>query len=225
MNQQHLDTDQVELITFDCYGTLVDWESGIRAALGLQLQAAGLSWQERFFELYLEYESREQCQTYRPYKEILTIAEAGVLSQAGVEPLPKPMLAASLGAWRPFDDTVPVLEGLRQKFKLGVLSNIDRDLFAQTARQLRVRFDVVVTAEDVRYYKPGSAHFDKMLELTGLDKHRVLHVAQSLYHDIRPCKDMKIPCVWINRRGQQRPESLLPLAEFPDLKSFAAAVL
>ncbi len=214
-----------ELITFDCYGTLIDWRSGIAEVLKRQLQSAGLEWEDRYVDLYLECEAIRECQTYRPYKEILATTEADVLSKAGLDPLPDLKLASSLGGWQPFDDTVPALQRLKQKYKLGVLSNVDRDLFQQTAGHLKVSFDVVVTAQDVNYYKPGPAHFTKMLERTGLEKHQVLHAAHSLYHDIRPCNELNIPCVWINRCGEKNPQWGRPLAEFPDLASFADAVL
>lgn len=225
MSCQGLNADAVKLITFDCYGTLIDWESGIRVVLKQQLELSGLEWQDSYFGIYLECEGKHQCQTYRPYREILTAVEMEVLTQAGASPLPEPKLADSVQNWQPFDDTVEALKRLKEPYKLGVLSNIDRDMFQLTSRQLGVRLDLVVTAEDVEYYKPGPAHFDKMLEMSRLDKHHVLHVAQSLYHDIIPCRELNIPCVWINRRGEKRPQSLDPIAEFADLASFTDALL
>ena len=225
MGQGALNTTDLKLITFDCYGTLIDWESGIRETLQRQLQSAGRAWEDRFFDLYVEREARHESAAYRPYREVLAAAEADVLTAAGVNPLPKPALADSLPDWKPFADTLQGLERLREKYKLGVLSNIDRDLFARTARHLGVKFDIVVTAEDVQYYKPGLAHFEKMLEQSRLNKNQILHVAQSLYHDIAVCNELNIPCVWINRRGEENTRSARPIAEFPDLPSFASAVL
>ena len=225
MGQGALNTTDLKLITFDCYGTLIDWESGIRETLQRQLQSAGRAWEDRFFDLYVEREARHESAAYRPYREVLAAAEADVLTAAGVNPLPKPALADSLPDWKPFADTLQGLERLREKYKLGVLSNIDRDLFARTARHLGVKFDIVVTAEDVQYYKPGPAHFEKMLEQSRLNKNQILHVAQSLYHDIAVCNELNIPCVWINRRGEENTRSARPIPEFPDLSSFASAVL
>lgn len=225
MGHDALNTTELELITFDCYGTLIDWESGIRGTLQRQLQSAGREWEDRFFDLYLEREAWHESAAYRPYREVLAAAEADVLTAAGVNPLPKPALADSLPHWKPFADTLQGLERLKEKYKLGVLSNIDRDLFARTARHLGVKFNIVVTAEDVEYYKPGPAHFNRMLEQTGLNKNQVLHAAQSLYHDIVVCNELNIPCVWINRRGEQNTRSARPIAEFSDLPSFASAVL
>ncbi len=225
MGRDALNTTELKLITFDCYGTLIDWESGIRRTLQRQLQSAGREWEDRFFDLYLEREALHESAAYRPYREVLAAAEADVLTAAGVNPLPKPALADSLPDWKPFADTLQGLERLREKYKLGVLSNIDRDLFARTARHLGVKFDIVVTAEDVQYYKPGPAHFNRMLEQTGLNKSQVLHAAQSLYHDVAVCNELNIPCVWINRRGEENTRSARPIAEFPDLPSFASAVL
>lgn len=225
MGQDALNTSDLQLITFDCYGTLVDWESGIRGTLQRQLQSVGREWEDRFFELYVEREAWHESAAYRPYRELLAAAEADVLTAAGVNPLPEPALADSLPNWKPFADTLQGLERLKEKYRLGVLSNIDRDLFAATARHLRVKFDLIITAEDVRYYKPGPAHFNRMLEQTGLSKSQVLHAAQSLYHDIGVCNKLNIPCVWINRRGEENTRSVRPIAEFPDLISFASAVL
>ena len=225
MGQDALNTTELELITFDCYGTLIDWESGIRGTLQRQLQSAGREWEDRFFDLYLEREALHESAAYRPYREVLAAAEADVLTAAGVKPLPKPALADSLPDWKPFADTLQGLERLKEKYKLGVLSNIDRDLFARTARHLGVKFDIVITAEDVQYYKPGPAHFERMLEQSRLNKNQVLHVAQSLYHDIAVCNELNIPCVWINRRGEENTHSAQPIAEFSDLPLFASAVL
>ncbi len=225
MGQGALNTTELELITFDCYGTLIDWESGIRGTLQRQLQSGGREWEDRFFDLYLEREALHESAAYRPYREVLAAAEADVLTAAGVNPLPEPALAESLPDWKPFPDTLQGLQRLREKYRLGVLSNIDRDLFERTTRHLGVKFDIVVTAEDVQYYKPGPAHFNRMLEQTGLNENQVLHAAQSLYHDIAVCNELNIPCVWINRNGEENPRSARPIAEFPDLLSFASAVL
>ncbi len=225
MGQEALNTTELKLITFDCYGTLIDWESGIRGTLQRQLQSAGREWEDRFFDLYLEREAWHESAAYRPYREVLAAAEADVLTAAGVDPLPKPALAESLPDWMPFADTLQGLQRLSEKYRLGVLSNIDRDLFARTARHLGVKFDIVVTAEDVQYYKPGPAHFNRMLEQSGLKENQVLHAAQSVYHDIAVCNELNIPCVWINRSGEENTRSARPIAEFPDLPSFASAVL
>lgn len=225
MNQASIDLANLELITFDCYGTLIDWESGIREALQEQLQQSGREWQDRYFDLYVEIEAKEECGSYRPYREILTAVELEVLSRAGLDSVSKPRLAASLAQWEPFEDTVGALHQLKDKYKLGVLSNIDRDLFRKTNKRLQVDFDVVVTAQDVESYKPGPAHFEEMLSVTGLSKKQVLHAAQSLYHDIAPCNDLDIPCVWINRPGDKLKGSAKPLAEFPSMASLADALL
>ncbi len=225
MGDAIFDSGRLRLITFDCYGTLIDWESGIRQALGAQLAACGLSWKERHFQRYLEIESRLQCTAYRPYREILNAAETELLRELGVTAGPKPRLAKALPGWQPFDDTVAALRRLKQAHPLGILSNIDRDLFAKSARLLPVAFDVVITAEDVRYYKPGTAHFERLLQDTGLAAEQVLHVAQSRFHDIQPCLALHLPCVWINRRGESAVDHEVVVKQFPDLKSFADALL
>jgi 2-haloacid dehalogenase len=133
------------------------------------------------------------------------------------------LLAETLPEWRPFPDTNEALRRLKDRYRLGILSNIDQDLFTETARHFEVDFDVVVTAEDVRSYKPGHLHFLKLIE-DYADSDSVLHVAQSLYHDGRPAGDLNIAFVWINRYNEVNTEGVTPLAEYPDLKSLADAV-
>ncbi len=132
-------------------------------------------------------------------------------------------VADSVGRWRPFPDTNAALVALKRRFKLGVLSNVDRDLFARTAEQFEVAFDFVVTAEDVRSYKPALPHFERFLD-TFNGRDGGLHVAQSQYHDGVPAAQLGIPFVWINRRREQRRKDVRPVAEYPDLASFVEAV-
>ncbi len=215
----------VRLITFDCYGTLIDWESGIRKSLEDVLGSAGVHWSEKYFDRYLTTEAQLEAEPYQPYRDILTAVEDRLLTEAGVSSPPEPRLADSQAHWLPFHDTVDSLARLKKHFQLGILSNVDRTLFAHTAEHLKVPMDWVITAQDVRSYKPAHGHFLQMLQKTGLKKEQVLHTAQSLFHDIRPCNQLGIPCVWINRRNERNTTTARPWAEFPDLASFADAVL
>jgi len=215
---------EVELLTFDCYGTLIDWETGIRSALEKLLTASGVTWNDRYFDHYQACEAQLEGRSYQPYRAILTEVESQLLQEAGLVELPAAQLANSLAGWQPFPDTVGALRRLKQRFQLGILSNIDRDLLTLSARHLQVEFDLMITAEDVRSYKPATGHFDKLLS-SGFQRHQILHVAQSLFHDIRPCNQLGINCIWVNRRGESNTLSAKPDGEFPDLSSFADAVL
>jgi 2-haloacid dehalogenase len=134
------------------------------------------------------------------------------------------VLVDSLPAWSPFRDTNDALKRLKAKYRLAVLSNIDRDLFARTAEHFDVQFDWVVTAEDVQAYKPSPNHFERICELTGYGARDILHAAQSLYHDIVPCTKLGRPAVWINRRNERNDTGADPLAEFPTLAALADAL-
>ena len=131
--------------------------------------------------------------------------------------------------WVPFSDTVNALKKLKAKFKLAILSNVDDDLFAISAKHLKVKFDYIITAEQIRSYKPSLNNFKFAIKKIGIPKDKILHIAQSLYHDIAPAKELGLSTIWINRRngkegfGATPPASAKPDMEFPDLKSLASA--
>jgi 2-haloalkanoic acid dehalogenase type II len=193
------------VITFDCYGTLVDWETGIRTAFEHSLKSLGLSKPEesRLFDLYVEEEKRIEAEKpYRSYRKVLAEAFNAAARTIG-RTIPKEasdLLAEQLPAWRPFPDTNPALEKLARKHKLGILSNVDDDLLEGTLKHFTVPFDLVVTAERVKSYKPGSKHFEEARRIIGPDR-SWLHVAASLYHDIEPALRLQIKTVWVNRKN------------------------
>ncbi len=177
------------------------------------------------FYTYKDVEAELEAEPYRPYRDILTATAKAIATRLDL-PLAvdrAEMLPALLPTWQPFSDTVEALVRLKQKYRLGVLSNIDRDLFAETQVRLGIDFDFVVTAEDVRSYKPGVAHFNKMLT-DHADRESVLHVAQSLYHDGLPARQLDIAFVWINRYNHPNETAVEPLAILPDVKSLADAL-
>ena len=223
-----LDFTSVEALTFDCYGTLIDWETGLLAALQPVLKAHGIQLSdERVLETYAELEAAAERGPYRPYREVLADVVRGFVR----EPAPAEVyvLADSLGDWPAFPDTVEALAALKRRFKLGIISNIDDDLFARTARQLRVDFDEVVTAQQARAYKPSLAPFRLALERLRLPPERLVHVAQSLYHDHVPARQLGLRSVWVNRRrgrpgqGATPPAAVAPRPdlEVPDLETLA----
>jgi 2-haloalkanoic acid dehalogenase type II len=191
------------VITFDCYGTLIDWETGIRAGFKQALENLGLSQSEEtsIFELYQEEEKRIERLSYRPYRRVLAEALTAAADKIG-KPIPvdaSDLLAERLPTWLPFPDTNPALEILAQTNRLGILSNVDNDLLEGTLRQFTVPFDVIVTAEQVRSYKPKMKHFEEALKMIGT-RRTWLHVAASLYHDIEPASQLQIRTVWVNRK-------------------------
>jgi 2-haloalkanoic acid dehalogenase type II len=196
---------EFEFVTFDCYGTLIDWETGIRRAFKQALEGTGLSQTQeaKLFELYEEEEKRIEGQMpYRPYREVLSLAASAVARKFGKD-IPEKLssiLAEQLPSWGPFPDTNPALERLATEYTLGILSNVDDDLLAGTLKHFTVPFDLIVTAERVKSYKPGTEHFEEARRIIGADR-GWLHVARSLYHDIEPASRLGIKTVWVNRKN------------------------
>lgn len=224
--------DDFEILTFDCYGTLIDWETGIIQALRPVLSTHEITTtDDQVLELYAEVEAKMEKEAYQPYRSVLRQIVTHLGEALNFRPAPEEMdvLANSLGQWPAFPDTVTALKALKTKYRLGIISNIDNDLFAETAKTLQIEFDHVVTAAQVKAYKPSHKVFDYARELMGLPRSKILHVAQSLFHDHVPAKELGYTTVWINRRanvegGGATPDaSALPDAEFPDLASFAKA--
>lgn len=213
---------RTETITFDCYGTLISWAAGLESSLstvfGEQLQPH----LPRLFSEYVRIEAEVEVEPYRPYRDVLAevVRRLGTVFSVSLPAERAGRLAADLPCWPPFADTVDALQRLNNRYRLGVLSNIDRDLFQGTAQVLGDPFDFVVTAEDVRSYKPGRAHFDRLIAEYA-SKDRVLHVAQSLFHDGIPAQELGIAFVWINRYKEENRTSVRPVAEFGDLAAFA----
>jgi 2-haloalkanoic acid dehalogenase type II len=204
---------EFDIITFDCYGTLIDWESGIRAAF----MAAGVDG-DAALRAYAEIEPVVEHEKYRSYREVLKETARRIAPNVATDFLPD-----SLPSWRPFRDTNPSLERLRRAdIRLGILSNVDDDLIAETRKHFTVDFDLVITAQQVRSYKPGHAHFLTARERIGSAKW--LHAAQSNFHDIVPANQLGIANAWINRRGQKALPGGTPTYEFRDLAALADAL-
>jgi 2-haloalkanoic acid dehalogenase type II len=212
-------------LSFDCYGTLIDWIGGIRGAFDtLASHGGSLPADEReFFDTYLEAEARVEAGPYVPYCEVLTTVQAALAERFGLQfpPDRADVLAKSHGQWKPFPDTNGALNRLKTRYRLGILSNVDRDLFVGTARHFDVAFDFVITAQDVQAYKPDHAHFNRLLETQAPDPKTHLHVAQSLFHDGVPAAELGIPFVWINRRDEVNDTRARPLATFANLAELA----
>ncbi len=192
-------------LTFDCYGTLIDWETGIHSAFKQAFRSARLSktQESRIFQIYEQEERKiEKDRPFRTYSEVLSLASSRAAKKLGID-IPKnssKVLVEQLPTWKPFPDTNAALEELSVKYKLGILSNVDDDLLAGTMKHFTVPFDLVVTAEMVRSYKPGTRHFEEARRIIGSTA-LWLHVAASLYHDIDPASRLGIELVWVNRKN------------------------
>lgn len=228
-----IDFEGFDALTFDCYGTLIDWETGILEALDDLLGPAGTD-RERSARLtdFARFEPRAEAGPFRRYRDVLRdVAEMfGEARSVPVDSHAADEFACSVRGWPPFSDTRDALRALSGRYRLAIVSNVDDDLFAGSAAQLGVPFDEVVTAEQVGSYKPGPRHFDVVLERLGLPRERVLHCAQSLYHDIEPARSLGFTTVWVNRRagrnggGATPPSSAEPDLEVPDLATLARLV-
>ncbi len=210
-----------DAITFDCYGTFIDWETGILAALRSVLRAHAIALPDgEILGRYAQLEAEAEAGAYKPYREVLRSVVEGFGRGQGFSPTAAECLALerSLPGWKAFPDTVAALQALGRQHALVVISNVDDDLFASTAAKLSVSFTAVITAQQVRAYKPAEAHFRTALETLALPAPRVLHVANSLYHDIEPAKRLGMATVWVHRRqGRDVPGATLTTEARPDL--------
>jgi 2-haloacid dehalogenase len=201
-----LDFSRFEILTFDCYGTLIDWEAGLLPVIHRILTAHDRDIDDAtILKLYGDFEQRledsSERRPFRPYREVLE----SVVRQFGVElgftPTPHEIrsLPDSLPTWEPWPDTVAALRQLKTRFRLAILSNVDDDLFAGTLPQLGVDFDTVITAQQAQAYKPALKIFELALSRVNAPAHRVLHVGQSIYHDVIPAQALGLATVWVNR--------------------------
>ena len=222
-----LDFDRFQWISFDCYGTLVDWETGIFEAVAPVLSSHGIrKSRAEILSLFADAEPRVQCASYLEYRHVLRRVMALIGGELGFQPTESDLacLADSLPHWPVFPDTVGALRALQSRFKLAVISNVDDYLFAGTAKALGIDFEVVVTAQQVRDYKPNLRHFHAAAEQMAVATDAWLHVAESLYHDIAPAHRLGIASVWVNRSdrggGTQRTDAVPDLV-VPDLATLA----
>ena len=203
--------------TFDCYGTLIDWNAGIRGVLE---RLYGVEQAPDLLRRYHELEPKVQAEEYRPYAAVLTLTLEELAREVGYG-FPEGesgILAKSLPDWPPFPEVPEALQELRRRgWRLAILSNSDRDLIAASQRALGVPFDITVVAEDTQSYKPAHGHWQRFFELTTAERERHVHVAQSHFHDIVPASELGLTSVWINRLGESA-DAVAPTRELPDLE-------
>ena len=227
-----MDFSSIRLITFDCYGTLIDWETGILASLRALLHNLPPIEDNNLLNLYGEVEAQLESGPYMAYRAILGRAaqEIGRRLSVSINAADAQRFAESLRLWKPFPDTVEALQLLAKKYKLAIISNVDDDLFADTRRMLKASFEFVVTAQQVRSYKPSQKNFQEALkraEQAGIHKDQVLHAAESLYHAIGPAHALGLKTVWVHRRfdksgfGATKPGTALPSARVRSVAELA----
>ena len=223
-----MDFNSIQALTFDCYGTLVDWESGILEGLKPVFAAHHLQLpDEEALALYAECEQAMEAGAYLTYREVLREVMRRIGQRLNFAPteVETNALVASFPNWRPFPDTVAALRSLKTRYKLAIVSNVDDDLFAITSRYLETPFDAVITAQQVGSYKPSHRNFEAAIARIGLPRTGILHVAQSLYHDIVPAQELGLAHVWVTRRkgktasGPTLHTDIKPELEVPDMKS------
>jgi len=197
-----LDFSHFKFITFDCYGTLIDWETGILSALRPLLQKHSIDLSDAdLLQLYGEIEAAAESGGYRSYRDVLRHVVRDIGQRLGftASAAEQDALPDSVSAWRPFPDTVNALHQLHSHFKLAIISNIDDDLFAASACQLGIEFDQVITAFQAHAYKPSPTIFRLAQQKLGVSTQEWLHAGQSIYHDVIPAKSLGISTVWVNR--------------------------
>lgn len=232
-----VDLADFDALSFDCYGTLIDWEAGIAAVLGPWAQSRGLDiTDEALLTAYSGHEARAEAEHPADrYPLILARSFRDLGRELGIEVTDEDAerLSRSVPDWPAFGDSHDALTALGERYRLIILSNVDRDSFAASNRRLGVTFTSVLTAQDVGSYKPSPRNFAALLaeaKRLGIADGRLLHVAQSLFHDHVPAQQAGLPTVWINRRHDRPgwgatpapPANVTPAWEFPSMRAFTA---
>jgi 2-haloacid dehalogenase len=225
-----LDLDAFEVLTFDCYGTLIDWEAGIVAGIRPVLAAHGVDLtDDQILEGFARHEAALEAGPYQTYRAVLAGSLGGLADELGIEVTAEELatFGDSVPGWPAFADSTDALRRLAGRYRLGVITNCDDDLFAASALRLEVPFEWVFTAEQAQDYKPSVAPFVMALNAIDVPKDRVLHVAQSLYHDHVPAQSLGLATAWVNRRHDRPGSGATPAAtatpdlEVPDLATLA----
>ena len=204
--------------TFDCYGTLIDWDGGVSACLAATFRDADTA---ALLERYHEVEPRIQADGYHTYRDVLDSCLAELAQEQGVELDGRAhALSESLASWPAHPEVPDGLRAVRERgWRLAILSNCDVDLLQSSLPHLEAPFDLVIVAEQIRSYKPAHAHWERFRQETGADAAHHIHVAASLFHDIAPTNELGLRNIWINRLGE--PAAVPPTRELPDLRGLA----
>jgi 2-haloacid dehalogenase/putative hydrolase of the HAD superfamily len=218
---------EITFVTFDVYGTLIDWDTGALDAFRKEAERDGFTLErEELIPLFHEIQRQIEAGSYELYAEVLRRTAVQIAKQLGwpLEPSRSGFLPESVQYWAPFKESNPTLQKIAKRHSVGLISNIDDKLLGQTRRHIPIDFDLVVTAQQVRSYKPDPAHFTECERRIGGKKGWV-HIAASYYHDIEPCIKKKIPVIWVNRDGDVLEASQKkPDAEVKSLKEAAKLI-
>ncbi len=218
---------QITFVTFDVYGTLIDWEAGAADAFVKEAAKDGVTLDPaEIVPLFHSVQEQIQAGSYELYAEVLRRTAVQIAKELGwsLEPSRAGFLPDSIQRWQPFKETIPVLQKIAKKYSVGLISNIDDKLLGQTRRHIPLDFDLVVTAQQVRSYKPDPAHFSECERRVGGKKGWV-HIAASHYYDVEPCVKKKIPVIWVNRHGAPlEPNQKKPDAEARTLREAAKLI-
>jgi 2-haloacid dehalogenase len=211
----------VRFVTFDCYGTLIDWETGAYEAFQKEADRDGFTVdRNQLVPLFLSIQREIESGSYELYAEVLRRTAVRAAKELGwdLEPSRSGFLPASVPRWAPIRETNAQLERFSKKFETGILSNVDDKLLGATRRHFRVDFDLVVTAQQVRSYKPDPAHFKECQRRIG-GKAGWVHIASGYETDVAPCLKLKIPVIWVNKKKEQLEGKAKPVAEVKDLRA------
>jgi len=200
-------------VTFDCYGTLIDWDAGIRNFLKDLLARKGAlvdldSFHRRWEEVQFDLIQRE----YRPYKDVLRLSLEATMEEFGVPYAPEDgdAFAKSMPTWQPFPDVPPALRELKRHARIAIISNTDNDILRESVKLMGADFDALITAEDAKVYKPSPRIFEFALQRLGEAPERILHVAFGFKYDLAPAKQVGMVTCWLNRTGEPKPEGVEP---------------
>jgi len=212
---------KITFVSLEVYGTLIDWETGIYRAFQEEAKRDGFTIDRNvLIPLFLATQREIMAGSYELYAEVLRRTAVRVAAELGweLEPVRSSFLPNSIPRWPPFRDTNALVDRLAKKYQVGLLANIDDKLLGATRRHLRADFDLVVTAQQVRSYKPDPAHFKECQRRIG-SKKNWMHIATSLYSDIQPCMKLRIPTIWINKKKEELEGKQRPDAEVKDLRA------
>jgi 2-haloacid dehalogenase len=224
-----LDFTRFEVLTFDCYGTLINWETGLLPVLRRILSNHAKKIDDvTLLKLYGDFEQLSEQPPFHPYREVLQSVVRRFGAELSFVPTDAELrsLPESLPTWQPWPDTVEALHALKGRFRLAIISNVDDDLFAATRPKLEVEFDEVITAQQAQAYKPSRQVFELALTRIDAPAERILHVGQSIYHDVIPAQALGIATVWVNRPSPRAGiGAVKPAQAVPDLEVSSLAEL
>ena len=215
---------EVTFVSFDVYGTLIDWEQGVFDAFSKEAAKDGYTLaRDELIPLFLQAQKEIKGGSYELYAEVLRRTAVRISKELGwpLEPSRSGFLPDSVQRWPPFKETNPQLDRFAKKFNVGLISNVDDKLLGQTRRHFRTDLDLVVTAQQVRSYKPDPAHFKEAARRIG-GKKRWVHVGANYYYDVEPCLKQRVPVIWVNRHKEELQSGQKPpTAEVPNLREAA----